>query len=471
MGIRCVNGGNGSGTRRVIMRAAAWAVLPAILCLWFVPPVQADWFDDSPPAWEPLLRGGKIGGDERNPSTSGETSEEAPSVPGPISPRQSEDAAASIDLTKIMGITGPAHQSPPLGPAIPKPTPTVVRDYYRAPFKVLSLRRIPPLYSSPVLPGEGVWEWKDLPTDANGWPVVYKTSYRPSVEYPNALVHMLLFDMKRLSMKLYVGSGEPGASRASSQIPPDENHLLVAVTNALWKQRHSGDAGTVYRGTVLKELAPGVATLVTYEDGSVDILEWSETTSPSMVKDAKQLQHLIVNDGKVVTSIVKNGQVSDSEIGLGYLLTETQPSNEAPMWWGGYWRNPQPEHTSGSEWFIASRSAFGIRKDGNLVFAVGHHISTKDLAKALVLAGCTRALHADANPYNVLGNLYYSDGNGGFLKKAKLSPDQSSDSVSRYVGRSYSSDFYGFFLKGDGKGTPREAGRYSHRDDGVAGLD
>ncbi len=422
------------------------------LCMWFASPAPADWFDDSPPAWEPLLWGGKIETVQQSQTTlnatpsGGQQSTRAPDS------QQADKAAESIDLERISRPTGPTNSSSPHGSAIPKPTLSNARDYYRAPFRVLSLRNMPPLYSSPILPGEGVWEWKDLPTDSNGWPVVYMTSYRPSVEYPNAIVHMLLFDMKRLSMKLYVGSGEPGASRASSVITPDKHHRLIAVTNALWKQRHSGEGGTVFRGTVLKDLAPGIATLVTYKDGSVDILEWNDTIPTSIVEDAKQLRHLIVKGGKVVTSVVKNGRESDAEIGLGYLLAENQPADNGGGMWGGYWGSPQPVHTSGSEWFIASRSAFGIRPDGNLVFAVGHHISTRDLAKALALAGCQRAIHGDANPYNVLGNLYYSDGNGGFLKKSKLSPDQSSDSVNRYVGRSYSSDFFGFFLKGTGKG-------------------
>jgi hypothetical protein len=91
-----------------------------------------------------------------------------------------------------------------------------------------------------------------------------------------------------------------------------------------------------------------------------------------------------------------------------------------------------------------TRSAFGIRKDGNLVFAIGHHISTKDLAKALVLAGCDRAIHGDANPHNVVGNLYYGNGDGEIVKRVKLSPEQRSYTLDRYD-RSYTSDFFGFF--------------------------
>ena len=101
----------------------------------------------------------------------------------------------------------------------------------------------------------------------------------------------------------------------------------------------------------------------------------------------------------------------------------------------------------GPDWFIATRSAFGIRRDGNLVFAIGHHISTKDLAKALVLAGCERAIHGDANPHNVLGNLYYTREDGTVTRAAKLSPDQREDTLRRYVDRPNTSDFFAFFRK------------------------
>ncbi len=283
-----------------------------------------------------------------------------------------------------------------------------------------------------------------MPTDREGRPIGFRTSYRPSLEYPNAVAHMLVLDMKRLVMNLYIGSTEPGAGMAASSVEPDLRNQMVCVTNALWKQKHSGEGGAVFRGKVLKPLAHGVATIVTYKDNSVDILEWNEGIPLSLVKDARQLRHLIVKDGKVVDSVIKAGKKSDSEIGLGFLLVEDQQQSPEQNWWGGY--GGGPVNTYGPDWFIATRSAFGIRPDGNLVFAIGHHISTKDLAKALVLAGCERAIHADANPHNVVGNLYYFAPDGGTAKKAKLSPDQKNYTLDRYD-RSYSSDFFGFFLR------------------------
>jgi hypothetical protein len=163
-------------------------------------------------------------------------------------------------------------------------------------------------------------------------------------------------------------------------------------------------------------------------------------------RDSDVNGHLIVKDGKVVDSVIKGGKKADSEIGLGFLLSENEQPSGEQYWWGGYGAAPTPTTTYGPDWFIATRSAFGIRSDGNLVFAIGHHISTKDLAKALVLAGCERAIHGDANPHNVVGNLYFTEGGGAITKRAKLSPDQKSYTLDRYD-RSYTSDFFAIFLK------------------------
>lgn len=429
---------NRKAARFLQIRTTCIALL--ILSILLIRPASADIFSESPPPWEPLLWGGAIASEPNQMTV--DLQAQPPQVRDDIGERLERASRASA----------PEFSPPP--PRWTVPTLTVEHEdvFQRLPYKVLSLRNIPPLYTSPVIPGEGIWEWKDMPPGRDGWPILYRTTYRPSAEYPNATVHMLLLDMKHLTMELYLGSTEPGGSESTARIEPDRKSDLVAITNALWKQRHSGNAGSIYRGKVIRELAQGVATLVAYKDGSVDILEWNNTIPVSLVNHAKQLRHLIVKDGQVVGSVVQGGQTTDSEIGLGYLLVEEQPSDRGGQW-GGYWGywggygNPGPLHTSGVEWFLATRSAFGIRPDGNLVFAVGHHISTKDLAKALVLAGCVRGIHGDANPFNVLGNLYYVDRGGNVYKKAKLSPDQNNHTLTRYVGSSYASDFFAFFLR------------------------
>lgn len=434
------------------------ALVALLMCFFGVISAQADTFTESPPVWERLLWGGPVGVEARS---SGSTQSDAPSLSTIArAPRVARSSAASASPSPVSGGEQRTDFSPNCTSGL-KPSalaiaaPDFPRNFTRCPFRELAIRNIPPLYSSPPLPGEGIWEWRGLPGNDKGSPTMYRTSYRPSVTYPNAVVHMLLFDTKRIAMRLHLGSGEPGSPAGAARIDPESRSYLVAITNALWKQKHAGGAGAVFRGDVIRKLVPGMATLVVYKDESIDVLEWNDSIPTDIILDARQLQHLIVKDGKVVETVVKGGQRVDSEIGLGFLLAEDQQPSYNP--WGGYYGgqffggNPQVNY--GSDWFIATRSAFGIRRDGNLVFAMGHHISTKDLARALVLAGCERAIHGDANPHNVLGNLYFTDERGTIVKREKLSPEQREDTLRRYVDQSYTSDFFVFLKRLEGKGS------------------
>ena len=299
----------------------------------------------------------------------------------------------------------------------------------RDPLDLLALDNIKPLYTSPAMQGEGVWMTSESPRDPRGIPILYRTFYRPSVSFPNSIVYMMVVDMSKVQMSYFVGSQEPGAQAASAIVPTDLRDHLMAVTNAMWMQRHAKGAGAIFRGKVLYPMTDGMATLIIYRDGSVDVREWTSDIPVNQVSDARQLLHLIVKDGMVVQAVARGKQVVDSEIGLGFLL-------------GGGGRDQDGHHF----WYVAHRSGFGIRKDGNLVFAIGHHISTKDLAKAMVLAGCERAMHADANPDNIVSNLYIRDPVGNLVRKAQLSPEQSKYSLHRYD-KPYSKDFFAFFLK------------------------
>jgi hypothetical protein len=330
----------------------------------------------------------------------------------------------------------------------------------------IELKNIPPLYTEPKLPGEGIWQWKDMPRGSNGLPVIYRTVYRPSSRFPNAIVYILLFDMRHVCMRLYLGSSEHKRGECPSRVDRSEQPFLLAITNGLWQTRHAGRGGIVCRGKILKKPAKGVASIVLFKDGTVDILEWNDNVPVSQVRDARQLKHLIAKGGKVVTSIMKRGREVHAEIGLGSLLKEDRPVLRRPASRDSKKSEKSPKTkwvlnlTSGPLWFIATRSAFGIRRDGNLVYALGRHISTKDLAKALVLAGCVRAIHGDANPGNAVGILYYTDEDGRIVKKARLSPLQARSTLTRYLDRAYPKDFFGFFRRGDNGDTVDPIGAF-----------
>ena len=428
----------------------------------------ADSFEDSPPVWEPLLWGGKITATEDHDDLResrkwrGGPQKKAKSVP------KLTVTVGSIDEIGLPPVEQGRHAVLPVSIFEERLIPDYVSDggspvlvrlhvgfprlHCREPFRNLSLRDIPPLYLYPPVKNEGMWEWKNMPVVADGWPTIYRTTYRPSVEYPNAVVHILLFDMQYVKMRLYIGSAEPYAPGDASMIEPENRSRLLAITNGLWKQKHAKESGAIFRGKVLSKMVPGLATIVIYKDDSVDVLEWKDGLPLSTIRDARQLKHLIVKDGKVVNWILVDGKRVDSEIGLGLLLSDYDPSPYY-YWYGSHPYSPAATGTYGAyQWFIATRSAFGIREDGNLVFALGHHISTKGLAKAMVLAGCVRAIHGDANPHNVLGNLYYTNGDGVIVKKDKLSPDQKTHTLNRYVDQSYTSDFFAFYRRFDTKG-------------------
>lgn len=289
---------------------------------------------------------------------------------------------------------------------------------------------IPPLYKSPKLDGEGIWTAQDTPASSDGKPLVYKTVYRPSVEFPTSIVYMAVFDINRLKPRLFIGQTEPGIYQISNTSELESLSRIVAITNAMWMQQHARGAGAIFRGQVVYPMVPGMATLVVYKDDSVDVLEWTNEIPLSLVRDARQLRHLIVKDGKVIEEIFKNGKPSDSEIGLGGFLVD----------------NDGRSTMSNEYWFLANRTAFGIREDGNLVFAMGHHVSTKDLAKALVLAGCKRAIHGDANIHNIVCNFYFRDANNKITRRDRLSPDQLQYTMKRYD-QGYTKDFFAFYEK------------------------
>lgn len=295
---------------------------------------------------------------------------------------------------------------------------------------VLSLKDIPPLYKSPTIKGEGIWVSAGTPVGGDGNPLVYKTVYRPSVKFPNTQVFMAIFDMTRLKPRLFIGRTEPGIYKVSHTATQESFSRLVSITNAMWMQRHSKGAGAIVRGEVIYPMVSGMATLVVYQDDSVDVLEWSEDIPLSIVKDARQLSYLILKDGKVVDKVITNGKVTDSEIGLGDRLVDNDGTSTMER----------------EYWYLANRTAFGIRDDGNLVFVMGHHVSTKDLAKALALAGCKRAIHGDANIHNVVCNFYFRDEENNIVKYDKLSPEQLDYTLKRYD-KGYTKDFFAFYEK------------------------
>jgi hypothetical protein len=226
--------------------------------------------------------------------------------------------------------------------------------------------RIRPLIS-PALPGEGVWR----PTFAPGGaiPPVLITSFRPDpVNYPQLVAGVAWIDHTRTSVWLYPGRLEPGValpSRGPMQVPQRKRSQLVATFNSGFKLTDSG-GGFGLDGHTYAPMKSEVGTIVRYSDGHVDVVSWAggQNVGPTVVY-ARQNLPLIVNNGRL------NPNLSDGPE-WGATL-----GNAIQVW----------------------RSAVGVDRYGNLIYAAANFQTVRSLAAIMIRAGAVRAMELDINVY------------------------------------------------------------------------
>ncbi|HET8979215.1 MAG TPA: phosphodiester glycosidase family protein [Solirubrobacteraceae bacterium] len=218
----------------------------------------------------------------------------------------------------------------------------------------------------PALPGEGVWK----ATFAGGGypPPVMITSFRPSPLYPQLVAGVAWINTRRTSIWLYPGMQEPAVtmpSRGPEEVPMSQRSKLVATFNSAFKLQDSG-GGFVSGGHTYAPMKNGLATIVRYKDGRMDIMPWSYgPNAPSDVIYARQNLPLIVNNSKL------NPNLSDG-----------------PEWGA----------TLGNA-VLVWRSGLGIDKHGNLIYAAANDQTVASLAQILKRAGAVRAMELDINSY------------------------------------------------------------------------
>jgi hypothetical protein len=218
----------------------------------------------------------------------------------------------------------------------------------------------------PALSGEGVWR----ATFAGGspQPPVLVTSFRPDPNYPQMVAGVAWIDGARTSTWLYPGRQEPGVSmvsRGPMEVPAGRRSQLVATFNSAFKLSDSG-GGFVSGGRTYAPLKDGVATILRYRDGRVDIRAWTGggDAGPDIVY-ARQNLPLIVDNGR-----------------------------------------PNPNLGDGPQWGVTLgnavrvwRSGLGIDGRGNLIYAVAPDQTVGSLADVLRQAGAVRAMELDINTY------------------------------------------------------------------------
>ena len=172
----------------------------------------------------------------------------APSTGGPALhalPRQA-GAGSAAKLAQARVLTAPAYEPARIAPVI-----------------------------SPALPGEG--EWHATFAGRASRPPVLVTSYRPDPNYPQMVAGVAWIDSTQTATQLYPGRAEPAVSmpsRGPMEVPPSMRDRLVATFNSAFKISDSG-GGFASNGHTYATMHNGLATIVRYTDGRVDIVDWS----------------------------------------------------------------------------------------------------------------------------------------------------------------------------------------------------
>jgi hypothetical protein len=256
---------------------------------------------------------------------------------------------------------------------------------------------------SPALPGEGVWH--ATRPSLRSEPPVLVTTLRDQPEYPRVVAGLAWIDTRRTTLTLNPGRLEPSVSipRGSMDVPAAKRPRLLATFNSGFKLSDS-HGGFALDGHTYAPLRDGQGTLVGYDDGRVDVLDWSHgSTLPPGVAFARQNLPLIVDEGRPNPNIA-----NDAEWGATV-------GNAVLVW----------------------RSAIGVDGHGNLIYAAGEDQTVGSLARALIRAGAIRAMELDINSYWVTFITYGAPG--------ALDPNKLLESMERPATRYLEPDDRDFF--------------------------
>ena len=256
--------------------------------------------------------------------------------------------------TTPAGKTGPAKQAASATSPLPSPAALVP-------------------WAGPTGAGAGTWSPAGRPV--GGVRAVYLTTLvAPGGTEPAGIAWM---DTRLLAARLYSGSKSPGGGpyRYTAPIQPAQAATLVAAFNGGFLMNAAG-GGYYTQGRVIEPLRRGVASLIIYADGSVDIGAWDrDVRMTANVAGVRQnLMPLVAGGQPTLQAASANWQAWGSTCGATSCAATV----------------PGIEH----QW----RSGLGITADGALVYAAGPALDPLQLAQLLVRAGVVRGMQLDINP-------------------------------------------------------------------------
>jgi hypothetical protein len=212
--------------------------------------------------------------------------------------------------------------------------------------------------------GEGIW--RGTGPVLRGRPPVLVTTFRTELDYPRIVAYVAWFDHTRSSVAFYPGRYEPPNApvRGPMSVPDDQRWRLLATFNGGFIYT-DGNNGSSIGGREYEPLKDGLATLIAYRDGRVDVKTWTGgPVAGPQIAFARQSLPLIIDHGRL------NPALNDSTQ-WGYTL-----GNAVRVW----------------------RTGAGIDRHGNLIYAAADYQTVTTLAQILQRAGAVRAMQLDINP-------------------------------------------------------------------------
>lgn len=203
-------------------------------------------------------------------------------------------------------------------------------------------------------------------------------------------VAFLSVDQKLVDLHLHSGTIDAGAAgwHWGPAVAGRERRRLIAAFNGGFRL-DTGAGGFMSYGRSAVPLRAGLGSIVTYADGTTDIGRWGSEVPAHGEKVVSVRQNL--------TPLIDHGKAAGS---IGCLVC-----------WGA---------TLGGV-SDPARSALGVTANHRLIWAGGEHLTTAQLASALLAVRVVRAVELDINPEWVNAYLYgHRHGHGPLVPVAVL---------------------------------------------------
>jgi len=211
--------------------------------------------------------------------------------------------------------------------------------------------------------------WQPRDPWSSAIPDVYATTFAPVVAQPSLVAYAAWIRTSATDFALYPGYKGPGETasgvyRGPEMVPLSGRPRLLATMNSGFYEA-DGAAGFYVNHILYFPMLPGLATVVRYTNGTVNIITWTGGARPGpTIQMARQNLPLLVSNSVPTPRTANNALWGLTLHGL-------------PDVW---------------------RTALGITASGDLIYAAAPAQTAQSMAHVMVLLHCVRAMQLDINP-------------------------------------------------------------------------